>query len=118
MRLALFVVLLLPFLANGQTDGAKVFTERCAGCHNTGQAPVLSGNRRVRARSIEQLRDVIQHGIPDRGMPAFALPQRELEAAVGYVRSLNSAAADNPVTGNPAAGEKIFFGSGQCSSCH
>ncbi len=118
MRLALFALLLLPAFAVAQTDGPKIFTERCAGCHNTGQAPLLSGNRRVRARSIEQLRDVIQHGIPDRGMPAFALSQRELEAVAGYVRSLNSAAADNPLSGNPAAGEKIFFGSGQCSSCH
>lgn len=118
MRLALLGLLLVPAFAAGQTDGEKIFTARCSGCHNTGQAPVLRGNRRVRARSIEQLRDTIEHGIPASGMPAFALPPEQLEAVTAYVRSLNSAAADNPVSGDPAAGEKIFFGSGQCSSCH
>jgi mono/diheme cytochrome c family protein len=118
MRLALLGLLLLPAFAAGQTEGEKVFAARCSGCHDTGQAPVLSGNRRVRARSMEQLRDVVEHGIPASGMPAFALPHEQLEAVVGYVHSLNSAAADNPVSGDPAAGEKIFFGSGKCSSCH
>ena len=118
MRLALFTLVLLPALAAGQTDGEKIFTARCSGCHNTGQAPVLRGNRRVRARSMEQLRDVVEHGISASGMPAFSLPKEQLEAVAGYVRSLNSAAADNPVAGDSGAGEKIFFGSGQCSSCH
>jgi mono/diheme cytochrome c family protein len=111
-----FVWLLFPMLAIGQTPGENIFTERCIGCHGTGQAPVLSGNRRVRARSIEQLRDTIEHGIPAGGMPAFDLPREQLDAVAGYVRSLNSAAADNPVAGDRAAGERIFFG--QCASCH
>jgi putative heme-binding domain-containing protein len=118
MRLGLLALLLVPAFAAGQTDGEKIFAARCSGCHNTGQAPVLRGNRRVRARSIEQLRDVIEHGIPASGMPAFDLPREQLEAVAGYVRSLNSAAADNPVSGDRKAGEHIFFGSGQCSSCH
>lgn len=113
-----FVLLLIPVIAICQTPGGKIFTERCAGCHETGQAPVLSANRRVRARSIEQLRDVIEHGIPAGGMPAFDLPPGQLEAIAAFVHSLNTAAADNPVTGDRAAGERIFFGSGQCSSCH
>ena len=113
-----FVLLLLPVLAICQTHGEKIFTQRCVGCHGTGQAPVLRGNRRVRGKSIEQLRDVIEHGIPAGGMPALDLPREQLDAVAGYVRSLNSAAADNPVAGDRAAGERIFFGSGRCSSCH
>jgi putative heme-binding domain-containing protein len=34
------------------------------------------------------------------------------------VRSLNAPAISLPVSGNVQAGEAVFFGKGQCSSCH
>ncbi|MDQ2899779.1 MAG: PQQ-binding-like beta-propeller repeat protein, partial [Acidobacteriota bacterium] len=69
-------------------------------------------------RSAEQLREVIRKGIPEGGMPAFNLPAPQLDALAGFVRSLNSQAADNPVRGDPAAGDRFFFGDGRCASCH
>ncbi|MDQ2900186.1 MAG: cytochrome c, partial [Acidobacteriota bacterium] len=89
------------------TEGWQVYTERCAACHGedahgTERAPELTGSRKLRARSAEQLREVIRKGIPEGGMPAFNLPAPQLDALAGFVRSLNSPAADNPVRGDPA----------------
>lgn len=51
-------------------------------------------------------------------MPAFHLPDPELDALAAFVHSLNTAAAESVVPGNAAAGERFFFGKGECSGCH
>jgi len=51
-------------------------------------------------------------------MPAFSLAEGELHSLAGWVRSLNTSAFDARPPGDAAAGERIFFGSGQCSTCH
>ncbi len=51
-------------------------------------------------------------------MPAFDLPKDQLEALGVFVHSLNSAAADSVLPGDREAGRQIFFGSGNCASCH
>lgn len=105
-------------------EGKQSFRQSCAGCHGedaagTDHAPGLSGNRRVRARSVEQLRTLISQGIPSSGMPAFPLPPNELEAVVIFVHSLNVPAHETPVSGHADAGKRLFFGAAQgCSSCH
>jgi mono/diheme cytochrome c family protein len=100
-------------------DGEKAFAEHCAGCHGadaTGsdRGPRLAASRRLRSRSSEQLRA----GLPSAGMPAFHLPAQQLDSLVAFVRSLNSAAVESPVSGTPQAGEQCFFSKGQCASCH
>jgi PQQ-dependent dehydrogenase (methanol/ethanol family) len=105
-------------------EGKNVFAQSCAGCHGadtygTDRAPGLSGNRRVRARTMDQLRVTISHGIPSAGMPAFNFPPEQLDSIAAFVHSLNAAAYETPVPGNAQAGERIFFGSAQeCGSCH
>jgi PQQ-dependent dehydrogenase (methanol/ethanol family) len=104
-------------------DGKKLYAVHCAGCHGadahgTAQAPNLQGNRRLRGRSTDQLRAVIQHGVPAAGMPAFNLPGQELDLLARFVHSLNSSAVENALSGNPTEGEQLFFGKAQCSSCH
>src|ERR1700761_5956802 len=86
-------------------EGKKIFVQSCAGCHGadtygTDRAPGLSGNRRVRARTVEQLHNLVQHGIPAAGMPAFNLPPEQLDSVVAFVHSLNTAAFETPVAGN------------------
>src|SRR4051812_45351968 len=75
--------------AAGQTlpveDGRAVFAQNCAGCHGaeaqgSDRAPKLVGSRFLRSRSIEQLKTLIEHGIPSSGMPAFPFPPPRLEA--------------------------------------
>ena len=67
---------------------------------------------------MAQLRTFIYQGAPSSGMPSFHLPDTELDALAGFVHSLNSPAAENPVAGNAAAGQEFFFGLGQCGECH
>ncbi len=51
-------------------------------------------------------------------MPAFDLPKEHLDGLGDYVHSLNSAAADAVLPGDRNAGRQIFFGKGNCISCH
>lgn len=101
----------------------KIFAARCAGCHGldahgTDQGPALAGDAALRGRSVASLRNLIRNGIPAAGMPAFNLPEHELEDLAVLVHSLNSPAAEQAVPGDREAGEQFFFGKGQCSSCH
>ncbi|HEY1948633.1 MAG TPA: PQQ-binding-like beta-propeller repeat protein [Bryobacteraceae bacterium] len=130
----MLAILLLPLALLGQTaspsaaaqviEGKKIFAQSCAGCHGadtygTDRAPGLSGNRRVRARTVEQLHNVVLHGIPAAGMPAFNLPPEQLDSIVAFVHSLNTAAFETPVAGNAETGRQLFYGSSrQCSACH
>ncbi len=103
--------------------GQKVYAEHCVGCHGadfrgTDQGPGLTGNSRVRRMSLPRLRNIIRNGIPNSGMPPFDLPAPDLDALAPFVRSLNSQAAESNAPGNPAAGERFFFGKGECGSCH
>ncbi len=104
-------------------DGKTVYASNCSGCHGadtfgTGHAPKLDGNPDVRRRSAEQLRDLIESGIPAGGMPAFALPQHQLDAVAAFVHSLNAPASQTVVAGDAAGGDKFFWGEGTCGSCH
>jgi PQQ-dependent dehydrogenase (methanol/ethanol family) len=104
-------------------EGQRAFAEHCASCHGvdaegSDMGPSLTGTRRLRSRSFEQLRSVINQGRPSTGMPAFHLPARELDALATFVVSLNSAAAESGVPGTPLAGREFFFGKGQCGDCH
>jgi len=76
------------------------------------------GNRRLVARGLEQIREVIRHGIPSAGMPSFDLPMTDLNEIATFVHSLNVSAANAKLPGDAAAGDQFFFGKGQCASCH
>src|SRR5262245_999285 len=76
----------------------RIFAQRCSSCHGndaagTDRAPSLAGSRRLRARSEQELHDIVQKGTPG-GMPAFALPESDLHALAVYLRSMNAAAFD------------------------
>ncbi len=104
-------------------DVAETYAKLCSGCHGsdahgTQQGPGLAGNPSVRRRSIRSLRNVISRGVPAAGMPAFDLPDPVIDGLAELVLSLNASAAESQVPGDPAAGERFFFGQGQCASCH
>ena len=100
----------------------KQFDGLCAGCHGEGgsggdRAPALVNNRSLRTRTEVQIRDLIKSGTPG-GMPAFKLPDSELQSLAGWLRSLNVSAFDARPSGDAHAGEAFFLGKGQCSACH
>src|SRR6266567_2377210 len=99
---------------NSSDEGRKIYAERCVACHGadargTSMGAELIGSRKLRARSTQQISDLIRSGIPASGMPAFDLPAAQLAAVAAYVRSLNSPAAEVAVRGDRIAGERFFF---------
>src|SRR5437763_11278624 len=114
------------FITQSQAaDGSKSYAARCAGCHGadalgTDRAPALKRSQRLRRRSTQQLRSLIQKGATASGMPSFAdLPGDELDALAALVHSMNAPAAEGlPPGGDIKAGEQFFFAKGQCASCH
>ena len=112
-----------PYAPPHLTDGQRLFGENCAGCHGadargTDRAPALSGNRNMSNRSVRQLRELIKIGIPGTSMPAFDLPDKDLDALAEFLHSMHWQAAGTNLPGDPAAGEMFFFGKGKCSTCH
>lgn len=112
-----------PMQISKVADGRNLYRQYCVACHGsnaqgTDRGPQLAGNRSLRKRTNEQLGDVIRHGIPEGGMPAFALPSAEIDALAAFVHSLNYSASDTAITGSPKAGEHYFIGAGKCASCH
>jgi PQQ-dependent dehydrogenase (methanol/ethanol family) len=113
------------FPAAGQNaDWARPpqYAKLCAACHGeaatgTERGPALLDNRSLRGRSEKQIHDLIQSG-SSKGMPAFALPEDQLEALARWIRSLNASAYDLKPAGDVGAGERFFFAQGQCASCH
>ena len=100
----------------------KQFDRLCGGCHGEGanggdRAPALINNPSMRTRNEAQIGDVIRNGT-SRGMPAFKLPEGELQSLARWLRSLNISAFDARPSGDAHAGEEFFFGKGQCSGCH
>jgi alcohol dehydrogenase (cytochrome c) len=120
------VVLLLATAAASGADvesGKRLFEARCGLCHGADGAggergPNIVDARRGRVRSKESLREVISKGIPEGGMPAFRLPDDEMESILMFLGSLSAPAIDRALPGNLAAGSAFFFGEGKCSSCH
>jgi PQQ-dependent dehydrogenase (methanol/ethanol family) len=105
------------------SEGRSLYRQYCVACHGsdaqgTDRGPKLAGNRSLRKSTNAQVADVIRHGIPEGGMPAFALPSASIDALAAFVHSLNYSASEGGITGNPKAGERYFEGVGQCASCH
>jgi PQQ-dependent dehydrogenase (methanol/ethanol family) len=71
----------------------------------------------LRSRSTADIEGIIKNGTAG-GMPPFDLPEQELRALATLIHSMNATAFDAQPEGDPAAGERIFFGKGQCASCH
>jgi putative heme-binding domain-containing protein len=62
------------------------------------------------------LHEIISRGIPGTEMPGVYFNGAEVWQLVAYVRSLSGAGAEK-VTGDAAAGQKVFAANG-CSGCH
>ena len=97
------------------------FQRTCALCHGgnaegTDRGPALTNNRRLRSSAENEIADVIKNGRG--GMPAFPLPQDQLQAIAHFIRSLNATAFEMQPAGDVSAGSHVFFGNGGCAQCH
>jgi putative heme-binding domain-containing protein len=104
--------------------GRSTYNSSCAGCHGldgrgSDKAVNISESDRIRHLSDTQLSDIISNGVPGTGMPAFhSLSAQQTRAVVGYLRSLQGKTEARTLPGNAIRGKEIFFGKGECSSCH
>jgi mono/diheme cytochrome c family protein len=122
LRWVLTAALLTFGAAAQESPAVQQFDKLCAACHGSGgsgtdRGPALVNNRGLRSRPENEIRDLIRNGT-SRGMPPFELPENELQSLARFIRSLNGTDDKAKSEGDAAAGERFFFGKGQCASCH
>ena len=106
------------------TRGKKTFASTCANCHGLDgkggeRAPNIAEKASVQRLSDAQISHIIENGVPGTGMPAFhSLAPSDVQAIVGYLRTLQGKKNALKLPGDPKRGETIFFGKAGCSSCH
>lgn len=110
--------------ASMSSQGRRVFTSNCAGCHGLdgrggkGAPGIASGSRVEKMRDV-QVTAIVSNGVAGTGMPAFrSLSPLQVHSVVGYVRFLQGQNAAQKLPGDPARGKDIFLGKGECSTCH
>ena len=103
-------------------EGASLFRANCSPCHGLnarggGRGPDLTSGRWTHGSIDSAIFRTITQGVPGTEMPANGFEDSEIWAIIAYLRSLEP--PNRPiVSGNPANGKKIFFGSAGCSNCH
>jgi putative heme-binding domain-containing protein len=119
-----------PFAGNAQAiaQGELSYNQHCTSCHgpNGGAGeigPEIVHNLSVPLRGElddSQILDVIRDGAPGTVMPAWKgkLADDDILKIGAFLHSLRGTAIDNPLAGNVAHGEEVFWGKGQCGSCH
>lgn len=119
-----------PFQGNPQAvqQGKAIYDQHCTACHGANggageRAPaiVISAATTLRGeRSIAQIVEIVRNGIPGSQMPAWGnrLSNDDLLKIGAYVHALRGTAIDNPLPGDPARGADMFWGKGQCGTCH
>lgn len=119
-----------PFAGNAQAigRGEQLYNQNCTACHgiNGGAGEIgpeivhnLSGSLRGELDD-NQILDVIRNGTPRTAMPAWKgkLADDDILKVGAFLHALRGTALDNPLAGDVAHGEEIFWGKGQCGSCH
>jgi cytochrome c oxidase cbb3-type subunit 3 len=108
--------------AKAIAQGQRQFVLDCAYCHGVdarggGRGPDLASGRWLHGDTDGAIFRNITNGIPGTEMPACGCHEDQAWQLVSFLRSLSARTAA-PVTGDLANGEKIFFGSSACVSCH
>src|SRR5437763_6515746 len=94
--------------------GAKLYAGSCAGCHGPdgsgGRGPNLVRRAAWHALTDEGTFATIRNGVPGADMPATKLPDDQMWELVAFIKALTGPAAESAVDGDPAAGEKVYWG--------
>ncbi len=102
--------------------GKAQFEARCGGCHGGdgkggARAPDVVTPGMIPRRTADEVRELISGGLPANGMPGLSVPEPAMTQLVAFYLSVTAPAMDRPISGDVAAGEKVFFSTG-CANCH
>lgn len=104
--------------------GRNTYNSSCAACHGldghgSDKAVNIAAGAGAQHFSDAQLSGIIANGVPGTGMPAFRnLSATQVRAVVQYLRSLQGRSEARTLPGDPKRGKALFFGKGECSTCH
>ena len=115
-----------PFLGNAQavSEGESLYNKTCTTCHGSGGGggeigpAIVSGDRLDIGVSDAQTFNIIKNGVAGTPMAPQRLPDSDIWKIVTYIHALRGTAIDNPLPGDVAHGEAVFWGKGQCGTCH
>ena len=117
-----------PFLGDVKAidEGREIYNRTCTTCHGADGAggemgPALGAPARRYAQATDaQIFDAIKNGVAATPMPPFGgqLPDTDISKVAAYIRALRGTAIDAPAPGDVARGEQIFWGKGECGTCH
>src|SRR5262245_46362727 len=102
--------------------GARLYGGPCTVCHGErgDQMPGInfSSGTFKRASIDRELLDLIRDGIPGTAMPPSGLSDIEISAVIAYLRNMGRADPRGVEIGDAARGQALFYGKGDCGSCH
>jgi cytochrome c oxidase cbb3-type subunit 3 len=103
-------------------DGGRVFRDTCANCHGPDGDEVagIDLGRGVfrRAKSDQDLIQIIRNGIPGTAMPATNFAEEQAARVVAYLRSVAASKRSASGVGTTDRGKAVFEGKGACTTCH
>jgi putative heme-binding domain-containing protein len=102
--------------------GARLYAGPCTVCHGErgDQMPGInfSAGTFKNASIDRELLEVIRDGIPGTAMPPSGLSDTEISAVIAYLRNMGRVDSAGASVGDPARGQALFYGKGDCGSCH
>jgi cytochrome c oxidase cbb3-type subunit 3 len=116
--------------------GGALFQQNCAFCHGRDAGGGETGPDLTRSKLVtsdvggDKIGDVVLHGRPDKGMPAFSsLSPEQITELAAFIHQQQTKAMSQSgkrkgvdvsdlQTGNVEAGKAYFNGAGGCSNCH
>ena len=112
--------------AGAATSGRDLYGQICQSCHGpagqgTDRGPALATRALLHGNADADLFRSIRTGVPGTQMAGFpGLSDADIWRIVTYLRTLQTAGSPStsPGTGDPSAGEALFFGPAGCASCH
>jgi cytochrome c oxidase cbb3-type subunit 3 len=115
--------------------GKATFQQSCSFCHGQ-DGRGASGPDLMHSTLVSHdingnlIGEVVHNGRPQKGMPAFPLPDQQVQQIAAFLHAQIKLAAtvasrmpsnyptEKLLVGNADAGKRYFSGAGKCSSCH
>jgi cytochrome c oxidase cbb3-type subunit 3 len=115
--------------------GGSLFQQNCAFCHGRDAAGGETGPDLTQSKLVtsdvggDKIGDVVLHGRPDKGMPAFSFSSEQISELAAFIHEQQTKAmaqngrrrgvdVSDLQTGNVEAGKAYFNGPGGCATCH